>query len=298
MPVTSCDAVHLKKRGTKIWQMMWQALSARPYRGRQCTSCRGCAPRHPHRRLPRACTRPPPPGSPALPRPPPSRDNTLRGTRSREPGLGRLGEQLQGLLVLFPRAMNTSQHIHSVRVPLPCRLLQKRRALLRVALAPAKKLNGRQVVKASTRRSLVSEREKCGAKCKPYVRPRRYADRHAQRRPCRPCRFIQQPAAQAPLRLPIPVARSLFHGLESERSKQPSGIFRLSGPIAVRIHVQVRESGGSPRGSCSSSGSRGSCGCYGACGPRAPRDSRLSRRALGGIALGFATFLPGRHCEI
>ena len=59
-----------------------------------------------------------------------------------------------------------------------------------------------------------------------------------------------------------------------------AGIFSLSGPITARFHVQVGESSGSSRGS------------------RGSRGSRLSMRALGGISLRFAPFLPGRHSEI
>ena len=51
------------------------------------------------------------------------------------------------------------------------------------------------------------------------------------------------------------------------------GIFRLRPPVPKRAdaHVKIRESGGSSRG------------------------SRLARRALGGIALRFASFLSRRH---
>jgi len=46
------------------------------------------------------------------------------------PCLGTLGIPLQRWLMLLPRAMNACQHLHSVRVPLPRRLLQKRHAPL------------------------------------------------------------------------------------------------------------------------------------------------------------------------
>jgi len=57
--------------------------------------------------------------------------------RFRQPGLGTLGEPLHGLLVLLSRAVHASQSIHGVHVPLPRRLHQKRRALLRQGLATA-----------------------------------------------------------------------------------------------------------------------------------------------------------------
>ena len=74
MLATSCDAIQLKKRGSKKWKMTRQSLSGRPCRGRQCTWCRCCAPRTRGPRRPRASTSPTPPGSPAPPCPSPRRD--------------------------------------------------------------------------------------------------------------------------------------------------------------------------------------------------------------------------------
>ena len=125
---------------------------------------------------------------------------------------------------------------------------------------------------------------------------------------CRPCpeaprgpiRFSHQQAAQAPLRFPVALPCPPFHDLGSERLEQ-GWVCTLRGPIAGRVHVQIRESGGSSRGSGSSRSSRSSRGYHGSRGsgaprgsraPRAPRGSRLSRRALRCIALRIASFLP------
>ena len=78
---------------------------------------------------------------------------------------------------------------------------------------------------------------------------------------------------------PLPVT-PVSQDLGPKRSEQHRGVGSLRGPIAARVHVHASECGGSSRGSC------GSRGC------------RLSRRALGSIALGFAPFWPGRHSEI
>jgi hypothetical protein len=50
--------------------------------------------------------------------------------------MGSTGTTLpRGLLVLIPLVLRMPQHKHGVRVPLPCRLLQQRYALLRPGLA-------------------------------------------------------------------------------------------------------------------------------------------------------------------
>jgi len=72
------------------------------------------------------------------------------------------------------------------------------------------------------------------------------------------------------------LASPVFHDLGAVRSKQLVGVCCLGCPVTdrVHVHVQVRESGGSSPGS---------------------RGSRLSRRALVGIALRLSTFLSRRH---
>jgi hypothetical protein len=77
----------------------------------------------------------------------------------------------------------------------------------------------------------------------------------------------------------LPVARGslLFHGLGAERSKQRGWMFCLGRPVTDRVHVHVRASG---------SGSTGSPG------------SRLTWRALRGIALCFSALLSGRHSDL
>jgi len=62
--------------------------------------------------------------------------------------------------------------------------------------------------------------------------------------------------------------------VQHARSVQHGGVLRLRGPIARRVHIQVRESSGSSRG-CRGSSS-----------------FRLSRRAFGGVALRFTPLLP------
>jgi hypothetical protein len=122
----------------------------------------------------------------------------------------------------------------------------------------------------------------CGAKCKPYIQLLQSL-RRAQLAPRSLIRFTHQPAAQAKPRLPVAspaaIASLLIHPLGPARLKQHVGVSYLRGPVAgVDAHVDVYESGG-----IDCLRARGSWG------------SRLTWRALGGIALRFATFLSRRH---
>jgi len=103
--------------------------------------------------------------------------------RSRHPGLGGLGEPLRGLLVILSRAMRLSQRKHSIRVPLPRRLLQKRHALLCPGLAPAniKSFDGQVTIDTSRAGELPF-----GAYvCQPYLNLWRSAGRAGKARPIR-----------------------------------------------------------------------------------------------------------------
>ena len=158
--------------------MKSQALSAKPHRDRRCTLCRGSPPRARFRRQPRACTSPLPPCSPVPPHPPPCRDcsrgcTSLAATQPRRPS----------------RATPRLARAHSSRgeytrahpsVPLPRRLLQKRRALLRQGLATANDLFVIQTDKGPHSHLnvvLVSDRKVCSATCRPCIRRWRSAGR-------------------------------------------------------------------------------------------------------------------------
>jgi len=80
-------------------------------------------------------------------------------------------------------------------------------------------------------------------------------------------RCTQYPVPEAVLRIRVTRDCPLFHVFGSERSNQHRGVCCLRRPVAER----VRDRGGSSRG------------------------SRLSGRALGGIAVRFARFLATRH---
>ena len=97
--------------------------------------------------------------------------------RFRQPSLGALGVPLEGVIVFLSRCVNTAQCKHSVRVPLPRRLLQKLRALLRLGLAPASKNILSSSVDRIDASRLARDRKLCGAKFQPYIRRGRSAAR-------------------------------------------------------------------------------------------------------------------------
>jgi hypothetical protein len=108
----------------------------------------------------------------------------------------------------------------------------------------------------------------------PYIRFWRSA---ARAQVFRSIRFPHQPKAHAILSITVARASPLFHNLGSDRMEQHDGVFCLRRPVTDWIHVHVRVSGGSSTGS------------FG---------SRLTCRALGGVALGLTSLLSGMHSDL